>query len=84
MEETAKVFIDIELDPYRWIPRNGLSGSRVIMKGMDGISGNKRKTSNMWEDNASIFIRKVRVYQCVTMHHLLLDEPFLSTALSVS
>lgn len=43
MEETAKVFIDIELDPYRWIPRNGLSGSRVIMKGMDGISGNKRK-----------------------------------------
>lgn len=43
MEETAKVFIDIEPDPYRRIPTNDLSGSRVIMKGMDGISGNKRK-----------------------------------------
>lgn len=43
MEETAKVFIDIEPDPYRHIPTNDHSGSRVIMKGMDGTAGNKRK-----------------------------------------
>lgn len=43
MEETAEVFTDIEPDPYRDIPTDDLSGSRVIMKGMDDISGNKRK-----------------------------------------
>lgn len=37
-------FIAIEPDPYRRIPTNDLSGSRVtIMKGTDGISVNERK-----------------------------------------